>query len=79
MAKKTFTGKGENPALQFISTPTPKAPTETAPAIPPTAETKSKRVQLLMRPSTVATLKERAYQERRSFNDLVNSILEENI
>lgn len=76
---KTFTGKGENPALMFINTQEAETAPETDPAIPPRAETKSKRVQLLMKPSTVAKLRARATAEGRSFNDLVNTILEENV
>lgn len=43
----------------------------------PVAETKSKRVQLLIRPSLYNKLKEGAERERRSLNDYVNIILED--
>lgn len=80
MAKKTFKGSMDNPAMQFISTPTTK-PQEKAPEgykpNPEYIETKSKRVQLLMKPSLLETLRARAKNEERSLNDLINSILEE--
>ena len=41
-------------------------------------ETRNKRVQLLMQPSLYKQLKARAKREKRSLNDLVHSILEEN-
>lgn len=40
-------------------------------------ETKSKRLQLLIKPSTANKLKAKAEQEKRSVNDIINSILEE--
>lgn len=40
-------------------------------------ETKSRRVQLLIRPSLHAKVKARAQEDKRSFNDMVNLLLEE--
>lgn len=71
MAKKSFNLneriQQSNPALPFISS----APTGEI------SETKSKRVQLLIRPSLYAKLKAGADRERRSLNDYVNIILED--
>lgn len=81
MAKKTFKDSIGNPAMQFISAPVAEA--QEAPegykVNPQYIETKSKRVQLLMKPSTVAKLRARATAEGRSLNDLINSILEETV
>lgn len=84
MAKKTFR-ENINPALQFISSTVAETPTAPAEAPegykinPQYIETKSKRVQLLVKPSTVEKLRARAKAEGRSLNDLINSILEENV
>lgn len=81
MAKKTFKDSIGNPAMQFISTPVAEA--QEAPegykVNPQYIETKSKRVQLLMKPSTVEKLRARAKAEGRSLNDLINTILEETV
>lgn len=45
----------------------------------PSRETKSKRIQVLMRPSLYDALKARADAEGYSVNDLINIILKENI
>lgn len=84
MAKKSFR-ENINPALQFISSAVAETPETTAEAPegykvnPLYVETKSKRVQLLVKPSTVEKLRARAKAEGRSLNDLINSILEESI
>ena len=84
MAKKSFRDN-INPALQFISSAvaeTAETPTEAPEGYkvnPLYVETKSKRVQLLVKPSTVEKLRARAKAEGRSLNDLINSILEESI
>ena len=84
MAKKSFRDN-INPALQFISSAvaeTAETPAETPEGYkvnPLYVETKSKRVQLLVKPSTVEKLRARAKAEGRSLNDLINSILEESI
>ena len=87
--KKSFIGQ-DNPAMQFISAPAPedKGPGQ-GEELPPVQEvpkgfkpdprfieTKSRRVQLLMQPSLHEALKARAEAEKRSFNELVHSILE---
>lgn len=87
--KKTFIGQ-DNPAMQFISTPAPEdegpVQGEELPPVrevpkgfkpdPRFIETKSRRVQLLMQPSLHEALKAKAGAEKRSFNELVHSILE---
>ena len=85
--KKTFLQDIENPAELFISSkaeaPAPaqtqEAPAGKAPegyhANPLYIENKSKRLQLLIQPSTHEKLKNRAKAEGTSVNDLVNSIL----
>lgn len=83
MAKKTF--NLNNPAMQFISTPTeePIKPEEIAPApegykiSPLYVEKKTKRLQLLLKPSVFDKLKAKALKEDRSVNDIINTYLEE--
>ena len=91
MAKKTFIQDIENPAELFISSkakapaPAPaqaeQAPEGKAPegyhTNPLYIENKSKRLQLLTKPSTAEKLKAKAQREGRSVNDIVNTILEE--
>ena len=91
MAKKTFKDAITNPAELFISSatetraeekPALETPTEAPKGYkvnPIFIETKSKRLQLLIRPSTVESLKAEALKEGKSLNDLVNSILEAHI
>ncbi|MEE3451603.1 MAG: hypothetical protein VZR27_13100 [Acutalibacteraceae bacterium] len=81
--KKSFIDSIENPAEVFISAPTAAKPQGEQPPQgfkpnPEYIETRSKRVQLLMQPSLYKQLKARAKREKRSLNDLVHSILEEN-
>lgn len=84
MAKKSF--NLDNPALQFISTPEEKKKEEAeviAPAPegykinPLYLEKKSRRLQLLLKPSVFDKLKARADQEGNSVNELIHIILEE--
>ena len=84
MAKKSF--NLDNPALQFISTPEEKKKEEAeviAPAPegykinPLYLEKKSRRLQLLMKPSISEKLKARADREGNSVNDVVNNLIEE--
>ena len=87
--KKTFLQDIENPAELFISSkaeaPAPpqtqEAPAGKAPegyrANPLYIENKSKRLQLLTKPSTAEKLRAKAQREGRSVNDIVNTILEE--
>ena len=79
-AKKTFAGN--NPALQFISAT--GEPDGVAADLEVTsyrttsllAETKSRRVQLLLKPSLFNRLKDRADVERLSLNELIHQLLE---
>lgn len=84
--KKSFK---DNPALQFLSTPQeeetaqPEALQKTAKAPagyklnPLYIETKSKRLQLVLQPSLLARVKERAKEQGLSVNEFVHRILEE--
>lgn len=87
MAKKTFK---DNPALQFISTaeeeqevtPEQKAPiTAKAPEgyklNPLYVETKTRRLQLVLRPSLFNRVKKGAKQAGLSVNEYVHRILDE--
>ena len=81
--KKSFIDSIENPAEVFISAPTAAKPQGEQPPQgfkpnPEYIETRSKRVQLLMQPSLYKQLKAKAKREKRSVNDLIHSILEEN-
>ena len=91
-AKKTFKNV-DNPALRFISAaeeteerdiiPEQPAPATSAASLkgftPKTekAETKSRRLQLLIKPSVYDRVKQIAEQSDLSVNDLINQILEE--
>ena len=76
-----------NPALQFISTQDREEPIESQEdeqnldvpmkLNPLYIETKSKRVNLLMQPSLHKRLTKIAKRDRKSFNDLVHTILDE--
>lgn len=89
MAKKTFKNV-DNPAMRFISaaeeTEERDIRTEQAPSAstlkgftPRTekAETKSRRLQLLLKPSVYEGIKQIAEDSALSVNDLINQILEE--
>lgn len=85
MAKKNF--NLENPAMQFISTGAEAVKKEEAETIAPAPEgfkinplyleKKSRRLQLLMKPSIYEKLKARADREGNSVNDVVNNLIEE--
>jgi len=85
MAQKKSFKQDLNPAMQFISTPAETAqeqPTGEAPegyyTNPLYIEKKSRRLQLLIKPSTYEKLKQRANtQTGGSVNEAVNAILEE--
>lgn len=90
--KKSFKANFTNPAMQFISTPSQETAERTIIHAPKTIdspkehkvnphyiETKSKRLQLLLQPSLLEKLRNRAKTEGRSVNDLVHSILEYSI
>lgn len=66
MAKKTFKQEKTPAAMAFISPVQEQQP-----------ETKSKRVQLLLKPSVWEDLQKIAHMERRSLNDLINRIGEQ--
>lgn len=84
MAKKSFL-EDIDPLDKLIDKPTEQKadPTEKT-AAPPAGykynplyvETRSKRAQFLLKPSTVTKLKAKATGQGRSVNDLVNEILE---
>ena len=71
MAKKTFkTATQEqraNPALSYISEGKPE----------PEQELKSKRLNLLIRPSVYADIEKIAAMKRVSTNDLINTVLDD--
>ena len=75
----------ENPALQFISQPITYQREETPSASAPIQkkaqerEGKTRRVQLLLTPSLYEAIRNRAAEERRSVNDLISIILEDNL
>ncbi len=73
MAKKGF--KDTNPALQFISPPTHN--THNTQEAPSAEERKTKRLNLLLRPSVLADLTKIARMKETSVNDLINSIVED--
>lgn len=84
-SKKSFRDTLENPAELFITKPAEKPAETVAPAKAPEGyhlnplyiENKSRRLQLLAKPSTVEKLRARAKRENTSVNDIVNTILEE--
>lgn len=81
MAKKSFKDS-ISPAMQFISQPLEESPkAETPPegykVNPLYIEKKSRRLQLLIQPSLYDKVKARADREGRSLNELIHSILEE--
>lgn len=65
--------KEENPALS-LKADTSKKPPQGYKYNPLYVETKSKRVQLLLQPSTQEALKEKAKEKGISFNELANEI-----
>lgn len=78
--KKTFK---DNPALKFISTPG-TGPDQETPAAPPAPqqegfEAKSRRLQLLIRPSLYKRLKEAATAKGFSINEFINISLEDHL
>lgn len=74
MSKKSF--KAENPALAYIGTAAPAqepAPQKTRRK----AESKSKRLNLLVYPGVYEDLTKVATMKRTSVNDLINTILKD--
>lgn len=82
MSKKDF--KGVNPAAAFL-TPPPVAPAIAPPApqpaiqVPPARETKSTRLNLVIKPSTAEQLKKIAAMNQSSVNGIINLVLEDYI
>lgn len=83
MAKKSFK---DSPALRFITAneeekinPKKDELPKGYKISPVYIETKSRRLQLLLKPSIFKKLKQTADKKHTSVNDLVNSILEENL
>ena len=91
MATKKTNFKKDNPALSFmtpIEESTVQEETKTAPikknaipegfkANPEYIETKSKRVQLLLQPSTVGSIKRLATKKGLSMNEAINEAIQE--
>ena len=77
--KKTF--KKDNPALSFMSVPEEEVETTASPEgyklNPEYIETKSKRVQLLLQPSTVEAIKSLAKKKGLSMNEAINEAIHE--
>lgn len=80
--KKVQKKAAENPALQFFSQaeekPQEERQVETRPLYtrPKQQEYKTRRLQLLLRPSLYEEIKEAAEREGASVNDLIHCILE---
>ena len=76
MAKKSFDLK-ENPAIQFISSAecSSEEHCNSIKADTINAESKSRRVQLLIRPSLYVKLKKMADNHGISVNEMINQIL----
>lgn len=77
--EKSFKDK-LSPSMNFITTP--KSSKEIPKGYKPNPEyieTKSKRVQLLIKPSTHEKLKSIAIEKNISVNELINNILESHI
>jgi len=81
MSRKSFK---DNPALQFVSSRTEMNENEAFALKPesgnntisPLQETKSKRFNMLMRPSTFGQLQRKARERGVSTNELINSLIE---
>lgn len=74
MSKKSF--KAENPALAYIGAAAP-AQEPTTQKLRHKAESKSKRLNLLVYPGVYEDLSKVATMKRTSVNDLINTILKE--
>ena len=65
------------PAMQFIPAPAaPRTPEPEPQSAAPAKECKSRRLQLLIKPSIHEAIKERAAQNGTSVNDWINGALE---
>lgn len=79
----------DNPALQFITQPEPEEPEQTIPQTPPGkppagykldprfVELKTKRLQLVLQPSLVERVKDKAFSQHLSVNEFISRLLEE--
>lgn len=70
----------DNPALNFISNPVQgprEADRTAAPPATPATEAKTRRLQLLLRPSLYDRVKARAERDGTSVNEYINSVLED--
>ena len=79
MPKKTFkqsVKSAESPANAFISKPEENAAVTNAEDSEP-KETKTKRVNLLFRPSTKKNIEKLAFVNHTSLNDLISTVMEE--
>ena len=72
MSKKDFTGV--NPAAAFL-TPAPLAASQFT--RPPAPETKSARLNLVLKPSTLAGIRKIAAMHQSSVNGIINLVLED--
>lgn len=72
MSKKDFTS---NPAFNFIDAPEGSKPATSSTG----TETKSYRLNLLLKKSTAESIKKIAYMQQTSVNDTINRLLEEYI
>jgi predicted DNA binding CopG/RHH family protein len=86
MNTKKSTFKKENPALSFMTPPEEaivdvkrKEAPEGYKVNPEFIETKSKRVQLLLQPSTVDAIKALATRKGLSMNEAINEAIQEYI
>ena len=77
MATKSFKGQIENPAMTFISKPTEgePAPVKESGYTYRKGAARSKRIQVLLKPSTYAKLKAKADADGVSVNELINNTL----
>lgn len=77
--KKTTTGRYGYGMEHKRTAPSPAPPkaSEPAEAPPPAAETKSRRLNLLLQPSVMDDLSKIAHMKKTSVNDLINTVMRE--
>jgi len=81
MSKKSFKN---NPALQFVSSRIDASDEKSTENVPPpdwrvansAPETRSKRFNMLIRPSVFSLLQKNAKEKNMSVNELINSLIE---
>ena len=76
MAKKTFKKSAEETPAASVFLSNPANEEETAP-VKPKLETKTSRMNILLRPSVRTGIEKLAYVKRTSPNDLINIVLED--